>query len=718
MARQWMVCQAAAWAALLYMPALAEAEPARKGAWIEVAAPLAGKVQAIKNDVERHVRDGVRVIVFHFKGEDRGDIDTARSLARFLLRDEKIVNVETYAYVDEEVKGHLVLPALACKALWMGENGVLGPAHLGQGPPPTRTDMAIYLEIVEGRRPEAVVLKMLFRDLTVVRNVDGTAYRVANDASAKVLEVPPTLLAADAQFQRVLEPGQLGAYTAKSATEYGLADAIKGRPIDVLETLGLDGSVLAGGPLLDANARIGWIEVRGTLDAGMVSTIRRKIARAIDTEKVACLILEIDAAGGRRELKQMADLLREVRQAQTARQVKTIAFIPRRASGAGVYLAFACSEIIMSQNAKLGDCAEIYGDRDRVLGDGELAPYRAELQRLAEETGRPTVIAQALLNPQLQIVRVRSRPRPDQPGPSAVTFLTLADYKKAEADWTLIDGPLTVKELSADMAANWRIVKQIVPDERAESVLALYGLNPANVVRLRADFLDELVNILVHPVSTVFLFILGFTCLLLEIKAPGLGLPAIIAALCFLLIFWAHSWLAREVNSLAILLFLLGLILLGVEIFILPGFGVTGISGVLLVILSFSLVVLKDWRNEPSFYWELGKNAGIFGGALLVSLLAAYTIGRYLPYIPYANRLVLRPPEADSSESFLPPQLAQTAGLLGAVGVAVTELRPAGKARFGEHYVDVIAEGHFVAAGAKVQVVEIDGLHVLVKAVT
>jgi membrane-bound ClpP family serine protease len=695
----------------------ARAQPAPKGAWIDVSAPLVNKVQAIKSEVERHIRDGARVIIFHFKGEDRTDIESARNLARFLLRDEKIVNVETYAYIDGPLKGHIVLPALACKTIWMGENGVLGPAFLGQGAPsPTRTDMAIYLEIVEGHKPEALVLKMLFPELTVVRSADNTVYRVANDASAKRLEVPAAFVAGDGQFMTISNPGQLGVYPTELALTYGLAGSQKKTPRDVIEALGLDGSVLAAGPLLDPNARVGWIEVRGAIDAGMVSTVRRKINRAIETEKVACVIFEINASGGRRAVESMDELLREVRALQTERKVKTIAFIPRRASGASVYLAFACSEIIMGPNGKLGDCAEIYSDRDRMLGDGELATYRTVLQKLAEETGRSSVVAQALLDPKLQVRRVRSRPQPNNPGPSTVTFLTEADFKKNEAAWIPVDGPFTVKEIDAETAVNWRIAKDRVPDEKAESVLAIYGLNPANMVRLKPDFLDELVNILTHPIATVFLFILGFTCLLLEIKAPGLGLPAIIAAICFLLIFWAHSWLAREVNSLAILLFLLGLVLLGVEIFILPGFGITGISGILLIILSLSLVVLKDWRNEPSFYWELGKNAGIFGASLLVSLVAAYTIGRYLPYIPYANRLVLQPPEADSPEASAPPQLAQTAGLLGAVGVAVTELRPAGKARFGDQYVDVMAEGHYVAAGAKVQIIEIDGLHVVVKA--
>jgi membrane-bound ClpP family serine protease len=203
----------------------------------------------------------------------------------------------------------------------------------------------------------------------------------------------------------------------------------------------------------------------------------------------------------------------------------------------------------------------------------------------------------------------------------------------------------------------------------------------------------------------------------LEIKAPGLGIPAIISAVCFVLIFWSYSWLSQEVNSLAILLFLLGLILIGVEIFVLPGFGIWGIGGVILLLLALALAVAKQWPQSEAEYLDLGKNIAIFGGGLLASLFGAFTIARYLPSIPYASRLMLAPPDEESGDTGVTLPLAQSPALLGQIGSAVTELRPAGKARFGEEFVDVIAEGSFVSPGTRVQVVEMDGMRVVVKAV-
>src|SRR5437588_12735235 len=92
----------------------------------------------------------------------------------------------------------------------------------------------------------------------------------------------------------------------------------------------------------------------------------------------------------------------------------------------------------------------------------------------------------------------------------------------------------------------------------------------------------------------VFLVMIGIACLILELKMPGVGLPGVLSALCFVLYFWAHSRLAGHLTMLALLLFVLGLILIALEVFVVPGLGITGISGVLLVLVSLTLAtVLK-----------------------------------------------------------------------------------------------------------------------------
>jgi membrane-bound ClpP family serine protease len=471
-----------------------------------------------------------------------------------------------------------------------------------------------------------------------------------------------------------------------------------------------------------------------------VDTVRRQIERALNRDMVNCLVFQIDAFGGPDSVRPADELAKVIQERN--QNILTIAYIPSRASGAAAYIAFACSEIVMGaqQGAEAVIECESLARRNREeragpgrrpvinrewLPSNEVEPNRQRLVQLAAEQGHPEVLVRALMDPALEIVRVEAKPRLDgrpPAGPPEQQFMARADFEKQQEQWNLIKGPPLKKlndllRLNAHNAFEWGIARHKLESPSEDSLLALYGIERRNVVHLRTDWLDELAYVLRHPIATVFLVIVGFTCLILEFKAPGLGLPAILAAVCFILVFWAQSWLSGEVNSLAILLFLLGLVLLGVELFILPGFGITGISGIVLILLSLSLVAVRQWPTSPEGYVEMGEWLGLFVMGLLASMFAAYAVARYLPHIPYANRLVLPSPDEETSDAgaTLPP--AQSPALLGAIGVAVTTLRPAGKARFGEEFIDVTAEGHYVEAGSRIQVIEIDGLRVVVKAV-
>ena len=192
-----------------------------------------------------------------------------------------------------------------------------------------------------------------------------------------------------------------------------------------------------------------------------------------------------------------------------------------------------------------------------------------------------------------------------------------------------------------------------------------------------------------------------------------------VAALCFVLYFWAHHDQMRgHLTMLAVLLFILGLILIALEIFIVPGLGVTGISGIVLIVLSLGLVTLVKKPETTQEWMDFGATLTTLGFGLVGSVGTALLVAWYLPHIPYANRLMLAPPtEAlDSLEEQGVP-VGTPAALLGAIGVAATALRPAGKAQFADDYLDVVAEGSYVPAGARVQIIEIEGNRIVVKEV-
>ena len=720
-----------AFAALLFTdtPSQAQAVP---GAWITVRGPITSdSVARIKNQTEQALRKGAKRIVYAFEPGEVSTFGSCSELADVIIRVQG--EAETYAYIEGELRGHAVLPALACQYLWMRKDGAIGDVPYRQAGAIGEPEQLKYLRVAELRgRPEALVLKMLYPDVNVyrIKTDQGEVYKLEKSPAVDRHRIRPeyVLSGPEANLRReaLFGAGEVGLFRAKigeqdgPALKTGLCGLVVESPQEVRERLNLAGAALFGDARLDRIRRAAVIRIEGELDRGNADTVSRQIDRAVERDKVNCLIFRIESHGGPESVRVAHDLA--VRIQKLNDQVLTVAFVPGRVSGAANFLVFACSQIVLADSGEFGDCTVlVYRGRGDRLPEQEVSFNRDQLVRLAEKQGYPPALVRGLMDPPAEIVQVESVPRPGRAGPTLNRFMTRAEYERAQDEWRLVG---TVKRPGALLKFNKPEAIRLglavndegkVKEPSADSVARLYGINPdSDLVVMSADWLDQLVNILAHPVTTTFLVIIGLTCLFLEVKAPGMGLPAILAAVCFILVFWAHSWLSREVNALAILLFLLGLILLAVELFVIPGFGVTGISGILLVLLGLALVAVKELQSRDD-YIRLGQYLGLFSAGLIAAIFAAYTIGRYLPNIPYANRLVLPPPDESEGAVTLPP--AHSPALLGAIGVAVTTLRPAGKARFGEEFVDVVAEGHYVEAGARVQVIEIDGVRVVVKPV-
>jgi membrane-bound serine protease (ClpP class) len=386
-------------------------------------------------------------------------------------------------------------------------------------------------------------------------------------------------------------------------------------------------------------------------------------------------------------------------------------------------LALGCTEIVMDSKATLGNFETLLGERPNFVD-----AVRDTVTSLAGEQGYPTLIFRGMFEPKLEIHRVRSQKgmierrlmdgvelEKDRDGPRR--WVDEGQIKPAEpafrsGHWFQIDAE-KAKEL--DIA---RAVVEGDPRAALPRIYAMYGVENARDADL--DWLDALAAFLREPWVGMILIMVGITGLILELKIPGIMFPGILAALCFVLYFWANSQLAGHLTMLAVLLFVLGLILIGLEIFVVPGFGVTGVSGITLVIVSLALATLVKKPETTSEWLDFGTTLSHIALSLMASLGAAFTLAWYLPSIPYVNRMVLKPAsEADESDDDASPLAAgeDLIALLGSIGEAATTLRPAGKARFGEAYIDVIAEGSYVEEGTPVQVIEVEGNRVVVKAI-
>jgi membrane-bound ClpP family serine protease len=678
---------------------------------------------------------------------DSADFGPCYELARYLRRlPGDFKGAQTIAYVHGPVRRHSVLAVLACSEIVFSSRRAarLGPV-VTAGHELTRVERTAYDEITANRFPAALVRKLYDPDLVVVRV--GDRFHAGDEKPRPRGDVVVDL-----------PEGEAASYTFALARQLGLCQQTAA---DNLEEVRVAYGLPRGGPARALDRTIAWrIPVEGTIDGALVEQTKRRIRRAIRA-RASLIVLELACSGGESEKAYELGLyLAELRDQDPP--VETIAHVTRKARNTATFLALGCGKIFMqadpAADAPRGEEDPLpreatLGGFERYLeGHPSLADLRADLARargrdrerlkqrldnattaleatlgqnlvdLARRNFYPSVLAAGMFSRPMRIHEVERAA-----GRSGKAFMTDEEFKadqKGPKRWRSVKlvKPATPADedhyltLTARQAADLGIA-QTVKD--FDELCTLEGLEPARVRKPEADWLDGLADFLRDPWTSVVLVMIGITCLILELKMPGVGLPGVISAICFVLFFWAHSQLNGQITWLAILLFVLGLVLIALEVFVLPGFGVCGVSGILLVLVSLGLVAYGHWPRTSSEWVSFGHKISPFGISMLGSLALVFLVARYLPHIPVLNRLMLKTAEeaGESPAAVDLPGHAELAALLGAIGVAATPLRPAGKTQFGDDFVDVVAEGGYIMPGTRVQVVEVEGNRVVVKEV-
>jgi membrane-bound serine protease (ClpP class) len=708
-----------------------ESEP---GIFLTVQNPITSEeTNRIREKVERAMRERrVAKIVFDFNPDGKEaaarDFGPCHDLAKYIY---PLHQITTVAFVHNKVTRHTVLPVLACKELVMAPDAVIGDVRPDQAGPPDEDELRVYGRMA-GRGREPLVLKMLDRSIAVYegrRNDAKWFVDQKNREQAKaegVVAIDP---------QPVKSAGAVGLYTADEALRFGLCKLIKGTRQEVAEAYQLPPGSLREDPLEGRSPEVWKIDVRGPVTKALDETLRRRIDRAV-RRGANMIVLQLEVSGGDYAVaRDLADYFKGLR-GPDGRPVMVIAFIPFEAPDTAAFLALGASEIVMGQDARFGNFGALVNPPavpqprpGRRLPPPPAAPpvssdaVRDSLRQLAQEQGYSPVLIQGLFDSNLEVYRVRSRK-----GTIERRFVTKEDLdldQQGERRWEnegQIKAAGQLLDLTAAKAKDYGIARYVVDNPREpRELFVLYGIDPSRVRQAGPDWLDGLATFLGDPAVAIILVIVGISCLILELKMPGVGIPGVIAALCFVLFFWSQSQMNGQITLLAVLLFLLGLVLIAIEVFLVPGFGVIGVSGIALVLVGLGLATVDRLPQTSQEWASFGGTLTSFGVGLVIATAVAFMAARYLPSIPYANRLMLLPPseklETETETDLSASGLAEMAGLLGAVGTAATMLRPAGMAQFGDTYVDVVTEGSFIPAGARVQVVEIEGHRVVVKEV-
>ena len=629
--------------------------------------------------------------------------DLAQSLR--LLKNRGSLTI--FGWVHGEVQRHGVLPLLACDNIYYSKDALVGGVVGDSGEFLSNTIRTAYDEITAGRFARVVIRKMYAPDLVIVKATNPKGREIFVERGE------------DPQGEIVLQAGKEGRYDFAAAKTFGISEQ------EPAETLGALAAILRlsakslGDATVSNRELVPWrIVLTGPINPELFERFKRRVSRAVG-QGANCLILQFECGQGMAESAlEIASFIRDLEKSSRVNPIKTIAFHTTRARDLSLIMSLACSKTIMEEGASLGplDDALISNPETRLR-------LRTQLEDLLQEKIasklEAKLLAEAFLNSSSRIALVVHKVTGETKlidsedlvnQPALKLELQIKPFSKEDENKPL--------RLRAEQATDSRIGMVNTVAKDVESALLSENFKMESVPISGTDWLDELAEFLTHPWTRVVLIMLAITCLILEVKMPGISLPGVLSAFFFVLFFWSHSQFSGQIFWLAIFLFFLGMILIGVEIFILPGFGITGIAGILLVLGSLGLVAYGHWPKNPDEWVGLGKSMAPYGISCMGALVSVVIIAQFLPSMPMTSKLFLKPRDNDDQPLFAEDELHQgLAGLLGSIGVAETSLHPSGKAKFGDHWLDVVSDGGFIVQGAKIKVCQIEGGKIVVSEV-
>ena len=465
------------------------------------------------------------------------------------------------------------------------------------------------------------------------------------------------------------------------------------------------------------------IKVEGMVSAFMQEYVEREIRRAVAAD-ANLIIFEIDSPGG--ELfasKAIADAIADL----DPKKQRTVAWVPEMAISGGAMIALGCDEIFVAPGANIGDIIPLSmqeGGWAEHAPEKILSMLREMLNELAEKKGRPPALLESMADKDLVVYQVTHIET------LAKSYMSEQELEAEAGIWA--KGPVVpeTREGVALTINGERAYELGLSEEPVSDFAELkqrIGIPAGQIVPAsKQTWVDTMVAVLKHPAATFLLFLIGLICIYLEVYTMT-GFFGIGAALCFSIFFWSR-FLGGTAGWLEVILFVFGVGLILLEIFVIPGFGVFGVTGGLSIV--FSIILASQTFVIPSTSEQVGQLSETMGslcGAVIAVVFLAVFAGSFVRRIPGLRNLVLVPPSGEDAGPVLDPALAgegatrvgeQDPALISKQGVAFSTLRPAGRAQIEGQLIDVVSEGEFIEPGSAIEVIDVSGNKVVVRAIS
>lgn len=362
-------------------------------------------------------------------------------------------------------------------------------------------------------------------------------------------------------------------------------------------------------------------------------------------------------------------------------KIPVFVFIDNNAASAGALISIACDSIYMRPGANIG-AATVVDQSGVPLPDKYQSYMRSMMRSTAEAKGRNPDIAQAMVDPRIFIENVTDTGQ-------VLTF--------------------TAVEAIANGFCEGKA-------ENIDDLLVKAGIEDYEITELVLTTTDRIIGFLIHPIVSGLLIMVIIGGLYFELQTPGIGFPSAAAVLAALLYF-APLYLEGIAANWEILIFVIGLILIGIEVFAIPGFGITGISGIILVIAGLALAMVDNmgFNFGVQYFHQITEAFFIVIISAFLALVGSFYLSQKLFTTSAFGQLALETVQKSDDGYTSADQKYRT--MVGQSGVAHTVLRPSGKVLIEDDIYDATSDSGFIEKGEPVVVVKHETAQLFVRKV-
>jgi len=621
--------------------------------------------------------------------------ERALGLSRW-LSGPKGNRIRSIAFLPNSICGHAVLIALGCEEIAIASASDIGRAGIDESALDATVRQA-YLDVAARRSafPEAAVLSLIDPNESLVR-IDLVGGAVEYTTAPQLAK---RKRAEEAWNETQLVPAnQLAVFVGQELRTWRWVAHIANDRQQLAQVLKLTRPI-TDQPVFEGPRVAIRVHLKGIVSDRQVNRNIRAIEEGLNKKEVNLVLLQLDSSGGNlNESLRLAQFLAGI----PADRAEVVTYISGSALGDAALIPLASDTILMHPNAKLG------GPGEATITPAICLENKSVLQELAKEVGRSDGELLGCICPDMPVFEYTSfdgrtqwsSPQwivddpalPQWNQGEQVSFQGGLSFAKANEMGLASDNPISMEAVGNKFGI----------DELPEE--------------LRTNSTEQFIEWLAgQGWLSMLLFMVGIICLSSELSTPGIGIAGIMSAICFLLFFWIHLF-QGTVEWLEILLILAGVVCLAAEIFLLPGFGVFGVTGLILV--AAGLLLAGQTFVWPTNEYQWNRTATGIGqlGLIVITLMAAAILFRkQLAKLPMIRWLSLQPPREDSALLDREHAVEELRAFIGWNGVTISRCNPSGKAAIGDRIFGVASQDAWIDEDTNIQVVDLQGNTLIVK---